>query len=249
MKNEDVAVGGDLSSHFRIPESKKIALMVGRLLQWAIPGVLIGGVIGGLIGRVLASMTGHQNRGGLEMVITFAVLGALALWLYVSYEQSLKTLHKAEKNYLGFASNLCSAVDRLDYWFALPTGAIGVDVKGRRLAIVVQGRKNRPSGGKVIPFEKLRGYRIEDVPPEVMKTFGWVGFGVKDDVKKHNAAEQQRSIEMTGLRIEFDDLEFPEAFIAMPKEYAKKWALVIDKVRNGSLETREKPLFYPAIEI
>ena len=250
----------DIDSHFRVPDSQKTGLFIAAIFK------TIPLAIGGFVFTFLVMMVGYAFIGGLVAALThsknahmngwslfhWSILVSIALWLYMAYEQSLKKIKKGERDYRDFATRLHATGLHFDYWLALPRCAVGVDLSGKKIAFGTLTRKGRPGIVKTMPLKKVSNVGTRELTPNEMKFYGLAGpistAYINGQLKEENQRARDEAIAGTGLILSFDDIETPEAFMAMPREYANKWFMVIHKACQGTLEPQSESRYFPKLD-
>lgn len=247
----------DIDSHFRVPDSTRSSLFIMWLFK-AIPYALVSFLI--VVPGVAFSLSvyytikGSPTPGSVGFATAFhgSIPIVIALWLYMAYEQSLKKINKAEREYRDLATRLKEAGVHLDYWYALPRCALGVDLSNKKIAFGTLNRKNRPGPVVTMPIEKITRVKTRKLTPNEVKVYGLMGpvsgAYVNSQVKAENQRARDEATSGTGLVIHFDDIDVPEAFLVMPMEHAKKWLLVIEKACKGTLEREQEPRYFPKLD-
>ncbi len=121
----------------------------------------------------------------------------------------------------------------IDYYNVGNFRAIAVSVKDRSITIASGAKPKLLTFGvdKLIDWEAVeQGYTTTD---SYKHTY--------DNIEAKNKA-----FNTTGLYINLDDINNPQAFAQMPIEDANKWVLILKKLCDETLESQDKPLLFPA---
>lgn len=136
-------------------------------------------------------------------------------------------------------------LQNVDYYSVSPFGAIGVDAKHKKIAII----NGEPASSKfdstiIIEPSKIKTYRAFS---PAHSTWDSCGAGVMEssEIARKNSVSKINAAKKTGLYFDLDDITLPQAIAIMQYENAEKWMLIIEKILNGTLDTQSSPMYYP----
>ncbi|GAA3972218.1 hypothetical protein [Allohahella marinimesophila] len=151
-------------------------------------------------------------------------------------------MKQAEKRLKSNKSKLFSKINNVDYYYLSHYGGIAISVSDNMLASLYE-EGSKKSVVKVFSASKIRGYftHMKDLV-ELVDEKGRVS------QNSNTVMQNIRARKGSGLYIELDDVVLPEVFVQMTDNAARKWGLIIEKLKDETLEGRSVPMAYPPVE-
>ncbi|MFQ1648111.1 hypothetical protein ACK4A2_03390 [Aeromonas veronii] len=136
-------------------------------------------------------------------------------------------------------------LQNVDYYSVSPLGAIAVDAKHNKIAIV----NGEPLSAKfdaavIIEPAKIKSYRAFSPAHSTWVSSG-AGVIESSEIERKNSIVKAKAAKKTGLYFDLDDVTLPQVISNMDYEDAEKWMLIIEKILNGTLDTQPSPMYYP----
>lgn len=202
-----------------------------------LPGSALLGIFLGWLPAVLIGSIDYWFVCGLVIAL------GLPFWVSASTTKRMRYLHAA------LSKALKKGAKKLDYYNALITTAIGVDVENREIVFVaLDGKKKSVTDPVTIKLDRVISYKAFEPQANLLETFGMgmTALAASHQVSNRNRLESAKAAMRTGLYIECDDLDHPTLMANMEFEDAERWVRLLDRFRNGQLDAQENPKIFPA---
>lgn len=174
-----------------------------------------------------------------------------------------KIIEKSNKSLEHYLAESLRGLKRVDYYSREVSSGLAVDVENKAISIV-EGDDGKPEATRAVvyPLNKIlkvkfyeEGYSHREhstsfntggvsgaVQNLAATTFDNYLNGRREDEAKAKANKY------TGLYFELDDIHKQTAFVMMRAKFARKWLVIFNKLRDGSLDMQPKPMEFPRPE-
>ena len=197
--------------------------------------LLVGPIIAATLGLLL------QSWG----VFYFVLIGFPIVTTYLKASRRIERFNEANKEMVRAVKE---KLQQADYYNSGAHGAIAVDAGRKEIAVVSADKKFNVKEPFIFGVEKIRSFQPYAPGYRVLETIGSSDMATDYDVANKNMAAKAEANWNTGLYIELDDLSKPEVFAQMEHSDAKKWRLLIEKLRLDELERQPEPKRYPPVD-
>jgi len=223
---------------------EKRSIFTGDALFAAFIVALVVMLVGGLIYVIVFGA--FKNFGGWLAAATVASLIYIKFWYVYNAKVEPEKLRKTIELNLQRLSNSAQP-DRVDYYYVDESNGMALCLDDKSLHIMSDytgetavGTKGAP---KMIPLKSISSVEAFISSPDTFTIFGHASLGQKSAVAEYNKNNKEFAKKNTGLFLTLNDIDYPNMFITMKFESAKKWEIALRQAVSGDLPINENPRF------